>query len=64
LCGKFHAAYLVPEQPGGQGYYCHKCWKAMNSVRSSSALDQGAEGPSEPDATESPPVPPRQRRGT
>jgi protein-tyrosine phosphatase len=28
ICGKFHAAYLVPDHPGGSGYYCYSCWKA------------------------------------
>ena len=64
LCGNFHAAYLVPEHPGGQGYYCYKCWKATNSIRPSPALEQGAEGPCEPEATGPSTEPPRQRRST
>ena len=35
LCGKFHAAYLVPEHEGGKGYYCYACWKATYPTRSS-----------------------------
>jgi hypothetical protein len=64
LCGKFHAAYLVPEHPGGKGYYCCMCWRATYPICSASALDQGMEGPSEPDATEPATVAPQQHGGT
>jgi hypothetical protein len=28
ICKKFHASYLVPDDDGGQNYYCYDCWKA------------------------------------
>ncbi len=33
LCGKFHAAYLVPEHHGRKGYYRDACWKATQAAR-------------------------------
>jgi hypothetical protein len=48
LCGKFHAAYLVPEHHGRKGYYCYACWKATQAARPlTSQVDTAA--PSEAD---------------
>jgi len=29
ICGKFHAAYLVPNPKGGQMKVCQTCWKNL-----------------------------------
>lgn len=33
VCGKFHASYLVPDHPGGKGYYCSSCWHALRAPK-------------------------------
>ena len=32
ICGRFHAAYLVPDEDGQARNYCYDCWKARFEV--------------------------------
>jgi len=39
LCGKFHAAYLVPELPVGKNRLCLSCWKNWQAAHPSPGVE-------------------------
>ena len=43
LCGRFHAAYLVPDPKFGRLQLCYTCWKGRYGSQSPPASERGAE---------------------
>jgi hypothetical protein len=40
ICGRFYAAYLVPDQDGKTRNYCYDCWKARFNASPHQANEQ------------------------
>ena len=52
LCGRFHAAYLVPDPKFGQLHLCYTCWKGRHGSPPSPAPERGAEQTGEEEEAE------------
>jgi hypothetical protein len=51
LCGKFHAAYLVPKPQGGQMKLCRSCWTDTATQKNPQQLT-ATEKPTPPNVTD------------
>ena len=54
ICGRFHAAYLVPAEDGQTRNYCYDCWKTRFHASAPLAAEKDDVSPNSSDLEKNP----------